>query len=190
MNFERQFCSIYTVFPKNVIFFKITLWHITSSLYRGQVCRRLWHVTSWESVLFFNICPFRLKTLFLQLTTVQRCQRCHTFNAVMKHTSSYVITTVLIKWPRCVRTQASSLFFHWSVACLLHSAGSQLRCSSASAADLPRPILACGGLVPASLPNSVIHQFNVRAVGRSGDGSSEFGFLKTKQIPCLTCAMS
>ena len=38
--------------------------------------------------------------------------------------------------------------------------------------------------------NAVINQFNVRVVGRPHIGSSEFGFLTTMQLHCLTFMMS
>jgi len=72
----------------------------------------------------------------------------------------------------------------------LHSIGSLSTCSSISAADLPRPVLAFVGLVPAPLPNAVINRINVRAVGRPRVRSNEPGSFTTMQLHCLTCTIS
>ena len=69
-------------------------------------------------------------------------------------------------------------------------AGSQPRCSSPSAADLPCTVLACGRLIPASLLNAVISRFKVRTVGWPHVGSNEFELLTTKQLDCFMCTMS
>jgi len=73
---------------------------------------------------------------------------------------------------------------------LLHSIGSLSTCSSISAADLPRPVLAFVGLVPAPLPNAVINRINVRAVGRPHVRSNEPGSFTTMQLHCLTWTIS
>ena len=74
--------------------------------------------------------------------------------------------------------------------CLLHSVGSQPRCSSTFAAALNA---LCCRLVDSFLhqsPNSVINRFNIREVEQPHVRSNEFGFLTTKQLHCLTCTMS
>jgi len=70
---------------------------------------------------------------------------------------------------------------------LLHSAGSQPRRSSPSAADC---YILYWLVVDSFLhhsPNAIINRFNVRDVGRPHVGSNEFGSLATKQLHCLTC---
>ena len=84
-----------------------------------------------------------------------------TFNAVMKHETSYVRATV-----RFVHERKHRLSFGTGrLIRPVHCAGSQPGCSSTSAADLPRHSLAFDRLIPATLPNMVINRTKARTAG-------------------------
>ena len=135
---------------------------------------------------FLQLCPSRLKLVttlpceirktFLQLKqydnirnvtdSTRVMQSWNTRQATSKHCSS---------WP-CARTKASSVYRHWSMLHLLHSA----TVASRGAHHLP---LICHvlywrvvGLIPTSLLNAVIDLFNVQAVGGHVSAAVNMGF--------------
>jgi len=80
-------------------------------------------------------------------------------NAVMKHATSYTWQSNCSKWTLCARTEASSLFHHWSVALVYHTHQ-----------PLPRIChILCWRVVDLLLhqsPNAVISQTELRPFGR------------------------
>ena len=80
-------------------------------------------------------------------------------NAVMKHATSYTWQSNCSKWTPCARTEASSLFHHWSVALVYYTHQ-----------PLPRIChILCWRVVDLLLhqsPNAVISQTELRPFGR------------------------